>query len=176
MTDRFNPPPNWPEPPRDGWTPPEDWLPRRAWGAVPAGWRLWVGQEPLTPTAPPLQSSEDVPASGARPRARIEEYPVAVLNPGMWSENHLEDEDYGFPPAKPVRSRPRLRLGMTITATVLGLALAAATVLVFIKGREFAIRDLPRMTSSAVHQLDGADAAAQLTADDGALGRIVVEA
>lgn len=149
MTERFNPPPNWPEPPRDGWVPPEDWLPRRAWGSVPAGWRLWVQEQPLVDAVSPLQPSEDVPASGARPRARIDAYPVDVLNPGMWSQNHLQDEDYGFPAPKPRRNRPGLRLGMTITATVLGLALAVATVFIFIEARRFAVDDLPGRAASA---------------------------
>src|SRR5699024_7143443 len=35
---RFNPPPNWPEPPHDGWIPPADFSPGPSWGPVPAGW------------------------------------------------------------------------------------------------------------------------------------------
>ncbi len=38
---RFNPPPNWPQPPA-GWTPPPGWEPDPAWGPVPPGWQLWV--------------------------------------------------------------------------------------------------------------------------------------
>lgn len=38
---RYNPPPNWPQPPA-GWTPPKDWQPDPAWGPAPAGHQLWV--------------------------------------------------------------------------------------------------------------------------------------
>ncbi len=149
---RFNPPPNWPEPPQEGWTPPADFRPGDSWGPVPAGWRLWPARERTTGQAP-LQDSEEVPASGARPRPRVEQYPVDVLNPGMWSENHLQDEDYGFPPAKPRRDRPRLRLGMTITVTALGLLLAAATVLIFISLVDRAVEDLPGLLGIAAGDL-----------------------
>ena len=87
---RFNPPPNWPEPPHDGWLPPADFRPQAHWGPVPAGWRLWLKGRSTGRGEAPLQSSEDVPASGARPRSRVAQYPVAVLNPGMWAENHLQ--------------------------------------------------------------------------------------
>ena len=142
---RFNPPPNWPEPPQDGWIPPADFRPDPSWGPVPAGWRLWLSDTFGDRGEAPLQESEDVPASGARPRKRTEQYPVAVLNPGMWTENHLEDEDYGFPPPKPVRRRPRLRLGMTITVTALGFVLAAMTAVMFVLLVDFAVEDLPGM-------------------------------
>src|SRR5699024_267946 len=102
-------PPNWPEPPHDGWIPPADFSPGPSWGPVPAGWRLWSSTAVGGRGPAPLQASEDVPASGARPRRRVDRYPVAVLNPGMWADNHLESEDYGFPPAEPRRDRPRLR-------------------------------------------------------------------
>lgn len=153
MTERFNPPPNWPEPPHDGWTPPADFRPRSEWGAVPAGWRLWQeGRRPAA-SAAPLQDSEDVPASGARPRPRVETYPVAVLNPGMWSQNHLEDEDYGFPPARPEKHRPRLRLGVTIAVTAAGFVLAALTAVLFVWLTDFAVEDLPGMVGGAAGRL-----------------------
>ncbi|WP_193104529.1 hypothetical protein [Brachybacterium sp. FME24] len=155
MTTRFNPPPNWPEPPHDGWIPPADLRPQYSWGPVPAGWRLWLPQEPIGRGEAPLQDSEGVPASGARPRKRVESYPVAVLNPGMWSQNHLEDEDYGFPPAKPVKNRPRLRLGMTITVTVLGFVLAALTAVTFVLLVDFAVEDLPGMLSGSAGSVHG---------------------
>lgn len=38
---RFNPPPNWPAPPK-GWTPPPDWEPDPSWPPAPPGWQFWV--------------------------------------------------------------------------------------------------------------------------------------
>jgi hypothetical protein len=38
---RYNPPPNWPQPPA-GWTPPPGWQPDPAWGPAPHGWKLFV--------------------------------------------------------------------------------------------------------------------------------------
>lgn len=150
---RFNPPPHWPEPPHDGWIPPADFRPQHSWGPVPAGWRLWLKDQPADHGAAPLQDSEDVPASGARPRSRVEQYPVAVLNPGMWADNHLQSEDYGFPPAKPRKERPRLRLGITISVTALGLVVAALTAVLFVVLVDFAIEDLPGMMAEAAGNL-----------------------
>ena len=152
MNKRFNPPPNWPEPPHERWIPPADFRPQQGWGPVPAGWRLWAGRGPADQDPAPLQDSEDVPASGARPRERVETYPVTVLNPGMWADNHLQSEDYGFPEPKPVTPRPRLRLAMTITATAAGFVLAGLTAVMFVLLTDFAIEDLPgMMTEPAGH-------------------------
>lgn len=38
---RYNPPPNWPQPPA-GWTPPPGWQPDPAWGPAPHGWKIFV--------------------------------------------------------------------------------------------------------------------------------------
>lgn len=148
MTAQFNPPPDWPEPPRQGWSPPDGWQPDAGWGGVPAGWRTWVEQEQVGTTSP-LLASEDVPASGARLRPRTGQYPVEVLNPGMWTDNHLEDEDYGFPTPRVRRDRPRLRLAMTILATVLGLVVATLTVLLFVRLEHVATTDLPAVSSAS---------------------------
>ncbi|ATG51985.1 hypothetical protein CFK38_10985 [Brachybacterium vulturis] len=156
----FNPPPNWPEPPHDGWIPPAGFSPGRSWGPVPAGWRLWSSATPEGRGSAPLQASEDVPASGARPRRRVDRYPVAVLNPGMWADNHLESEDYGFPPAAPRTDRPRLRLGVTIAVTALGFVLAAATALMFVMIVDFGIEDLAGVLDGAAGHLDAAAAGA----------------
>lgn len=169
MTRAFNPPPHWPEPPRRGWRPPDGWTPDRSWGAVPAGWRLWVDDPQAPPGAAPLAESEEIPASGARVRPRVEKYPVDVVNPGMWSQNDLEEEDYGFPPEKPRRRRARLRLGLTITVTVLGFLMAGATAFLFWRLYHFAIEDLPVAhlgSDHAVHQVGTASGGA------GAQGRI----
>ncbi|HXS87063.1 MAG TPA: hypothetical protein VN741_15680 [Mycobacterium sp.] len=46
---RYNPPPNWPKPPK-GWEPHPDWSPDPSWPPPPQGWRLWI--------------EDDVPALG----------------------------------------------------------------------------------------------------------------
>ncbi|MBT0772057.1 hypothetical protein KIH74_24150 [Kineosporia sp. J2-2] len=38
---RFNPPPNWPQPPA-GWTPPPGWKPDPEWPPAPPDWPFWV--------------------------------------------------------------------------------------------------------------------------------------
>jgi hypothetical protein len=72
----------------------------------------------------------------------VAHYPVTVANPGMWSLNHLEQEDYGFPEPRPERKRPRLRLGVTISVTVLGFLIAALTAVMFVWLVDFAVEDL----------------------------------
>lgn len=49
MAYRFNPPPNWPQPP-DGFVPAPGWQPDPSWPPAPPGWQLWIGDEgrPLT--------------------------------------------------------------------------------------------------------------------------------
>lgn len=42
---RYNPPPNWPQPPA-GWAPAPGWQPDPAWGPAPAGWPLWLSEAP----------------------------------------------------------------------------------------------------------------------------------
>jgi len=41
---RFNPPPNWPQPPA-GWSPPADWKPDPSWPQPPFGWALWIAED-----------------------------------------------------------------------------------------------------------------------------------
>ena len=41
---RYNPPPNWPKPPK-GWVPHADWSPDPSWPPPPQGWRLWVEED-----------------------------------------------------------------------------------------------------------------------------------
>src|SRR5699024_3894579 len=110
----------------------------------------------------PLQASEDVPASGARPRRRVVRYAVAVLNPGMGTDNRLESEDYGFPPAEPRRERPRLRLGVSIAVTALGFVLAAATALMFVMIVDFGVEDLTEVLGGAAGHLPGTTGAAEV--------------
>lgn len=150
MTSSFNPPPHWPEPPEDGWLPPEGWRPDPRWGRVPAGWRVWMDRTRAGGAEDgPLLVSEDVPASGARVRRRIPGYPVTVMNPGIWSENQLEHEDFGFPEPAERRERPRLRLGMTIAATAIGLLIAAGTAVLFVQLMQYATDSLPATSQGA---------------------------
>ncbi len=67
MTLRFNPPPNWPQPP-PGWTPPTDWKADPRWGPTPAGWRFWVDDAPSAPAPATAKASSG--ASGS-PRVFI---------------------------------------------------------------------------------------------------------
>jgi len=50
---RYNPPPNWPKPPK-GWAPHRDWTPDPSWPPPPPGWRLWVedGEPDAQPATP----------------------------------------------------------------------------------------------------------------------------
>lgn len=41
---RFNPPPNWPQPPA-GWSPPPGWEPDPSWPQPPFGWPLWIEED-----------------------------------------------------------------------------------------------------------------------------------
>lgn len=82
MAYRFNPPPNWPQPPL-GWVPPPGWQPDPTWPTPPPGWQLWVevpaagpqwypptgqysvaaaAQVPLAPAAVPPAAPPPVPA------------------------------------------------------------------------------------------------------------------
>lgn len=47
---RYDPPPNWPQPPA-GWTPPPGWEPDPDWGPAPPGWQVWVPDEQDAPGA-----------------------------------------------------------------------------------------------------------------------------
>ncbi|MGO8963029.1 hypothetical protein [Mycobacterium sp.] len=51
---RYNPPPNWPKPPK-GWVPHADWSPDPSWPPPPPGWRLWVEED--APDAQPKKSA-----------------------------------------------------------------------------------------------------------------------
>lgn len=92
----------------------------------------------------PIADSEEIPASGARVRElRPAEYPVSVVEPGVWSRSDVPEEDHGFPAPKERRPRPRLRLALSILVSVLGLLIAAATVILFVRLTEYATTTLP---------------------------------
>jgi hypothetical protein len=129
---RFNPPPNWPEPPRPGWEPPTGWQPDPSWGPVPAGWNLWLEDDApqLVRTAPPLIASEQVPATGADYRVPRTEYPVDVTLPGVFETIAADRLDHGFGPAPddgPPKPRRALEYGVAVAGTLLlALTLLAA--------------------------------------------------
>jgi hypothetical protein len=60
---RFNPPPNWPQPPA-GWAPPPGWNPDPSWPPPPAGWDLWI---PDDETDPPEAAIRSAPQIAPRP-------------------------------------------------------------------------------------------------------------
>lgn len=66
MAKVFNPPPNWPKPPR-GWAPADDWRPDAAWGPAPEGWQFWVeeGQQPVSEVDNPRRSSPGTRPTGS---------------------------------------------------------------------------------------------------------------
>ena len=68
MTQRFNSPPNWPQPP-PGWMPPPNWQPDPSWGPAPTGWAFWVDDRP-EPAPPPTTTRAGGVTSGS-PRVFI---------------------------------------------------------------------------------------------------------
>jgi hypothetical protein len=56
---RFNPPPDWPQPPA-GWVPPPGWKPDPGWPPMPEGWELWL---------PEAADTSEAPAAGTAPAA-----------------------------------------------------------------------------------------------------------
>lgn len=82
MAQRFNPPPNWPQPPHAGWTPPAGWQPDPAWGPAPEGWALWVEDTPTegyglvdySTTA----SGGSEPTPGTTPAPKRKKWPIVV--------------------------------------------------------------------------------------------------
>jgi hypothetical protein len=54
---RFNPPPNWPQPP-DGWSPPPGWQPDASWPQPPWGWPLWVEDDEPTVSMSPSTAQQ----------------------------------------------------------------------------------------------------------------------
>lgn len=77
MTLRFNPPPNWPQPPA-GWVPPTDWCPDPGWPAPPVGWQLWMddaaqqGQSvALYGSQPPTVHPPTAPSSPGKTGAKV---------------------------------------------------------------------------------------------------------
>jgi hypothetical protein len=82
---KFNPPPNWPQPPA-GWRPPPGWQPDPSWPAPPAGWPLWVEEgrtfvltRPGMPTQPGAPTQPGTAAFGPQQRSRWYLRTVAVV-------------------------------------------------------------------------------------------------
>lgn len=71
---RFNPPPEWPQPPA-GWRPPVGWAPDPEWPAPPDGWRLWlpaVGESTDDATTSPIAVSHPTEAGAVADSVRVE--------------------------------------------------------------------------------------------------------
>lgn len=75
---RFNPPPDWPQPP-EGWTPPASWTPDPAWPDPPDGWELWL---------PPLADVTTPPSEDAVTEANPPHTPSAL---------HADESEPGIP-------------------------------------------------------------------------------
>lgn len=70
---KFNPPPEWPEPPSASWRPPLGWEPDPAWPEAPAGWGFWTNRNGR-PTSGPIG------AYGAVDAGRLE---LATVDPAL---------------------------------------------------------------------------------------------
>jgi len=80
---RFNPPPNWPAPPK-GWTPPADWKPDPAWGDPPHGWPLWV--EDSVPQQVVVQAGPSRAVTKSRRKTNHTFHLIAsVCTCGLWA-------------------------------------------------------------------------------------------
>lgn len=75
MTVRFNPPPNWPQPPA-GWMPPPGWKPDPSWPSPPDGWPLWL---PDDAAAAPVAASRNAQEPTPRPVAAAPQPSTAAL-------------------------------------------------------------------------------------------------
>lgn len=75
---RYNPPPGWPTPPA-GWTPPPGWKPDSAWGDAPAGWELWISDDPATSSAAIEPSTASPEAAQQTPLQPADQSDVASL-------------------------------------------------------------------------------------------------
>lgn len=64
---RFNPPPGWPPVP-SGWKPPAGWSPPADWAELPAGWQLWLTDEPVVDAPPPVDAFSPEPTEVGVPR------------------------------------------------------------------------------------------------------------
>ncbi|WP_165546318.1 hypothetical protein [Kribbella soli] len=70
---KFNPPPQWPQPPTAGWRPPVGWTPDPAWPEAPAGWRFWLNRNGR-------RSSGPIGACGAVDAGRLQ---LATADPAL---------------------------------------------------------------------------------------------
>src|ERR1700722_8023264 len=101
---RFNPPPNWPQPP-PGWTPPAGWTPPPSWPPPPDGWPLWLPDHAASPqdvaagnaseaAAPVVSAAASSPQRDtARLLARIAELEARLEAGGMASPDVIELDD-----------------------------------------------------------------------------------
>lgn len=61
---KFNPPPNWPQPPA-GWVPPPAWKPDPSWPPPPVGWVLWLPDADASNASQPTQHTVPTPSAAA---------------------------------------------------------------------------------------------------------------
>lgn len=95
MAKIFNPPPNWPVPPKD-WTPPKGWTPHPGWGKPPTGWKLWI------------ERKSEIDDFGLRPESASSQLPA-------W-----EEIPYGVHPSLPHGMNPNV---MVAGASIIALGL-----------------------------------------------------
>lgn len=101
---RFNPPPEWPQPP-PGWTPPPDWKPDPAWPPMPEEWQLWLPDDdaPAPPApAPPAPAAPDPVV------ADVPGQPIVPIPPPV-AQAIEPSEPLPAPPAAPADDTTALR-------------------------------------------------------------------
>jgi hypothetical protein len=76
---RFNPPPNWPQPPT-GWVPPPGWKPDPSWPSAPEGWHLWVPDNVVDTPDVAAQSASEASFTPASAAGATPEFSIALLS------------------------------------------------------------------------------------------------
>ncbi len=101
---KFNPPPNWPQPPA-GWIPPLGWKPDPAWPPPPTGWMLWLPDEDAsavdqptpraasTPSDPSPAAPKPSEATTASLRARITQLETQLRHQAIGTDDVIELSD-----------------------------------------------------------------------------------
>lgn len=125
---RFNPPPSWPTPPA-GWTPPQGWQPDPSWGPVPAGWQLWLPDDPAT-SAPPIPLTLSAPAvPGAGPTSTGQPGPFPAGASTSNPPHPGSPDPHPSPPRSGMSGRRLAVLGGVAGVVVIGLGAGLALAL-----------------------------------------------